>query len=263
LQVVWSGVSRFPSPPVGVVQIRREVSMQISATSTAYGGGQAQRLLNQLLQTPTAASGQDLPGETASVQRPSAPPLGPPASGGAGFTSGALSGLLSTQEASPADDAAGKLLDAADTDGDGTLSLEEIQAALGANAAGQTDALTGAIAQLDTDGDSKLGASELSAGIKAHHAHHGHHAAPPASADLAAAMIGDVDTDGDGSLSAGEVRTAIGGDGTSADGFASAFGKLDTDGDGQLTPVELTAALDTFRATQAAGGAAGAVEKTV
>ncbi|MDB5456906.1 MAG: hypothetical protein JWP92_2491, partial [Caulobacter sp.] len=238
--------------------------MQISAISTAYGGGQAQRLLAQLLQSQTAAAGQDLPGETAAASAPGGPPPGPPpsgAGGGGGFAADTLSGLLSTQEAaSPADGMAAKVIDAADTDGDGMLSLEEIQAALGGGAADQTDALSGAIAKLDSDGDSKLSADELSAGIKTRHAHGGHRPQPPTSADLAAQMIGDVDANGDGSLSAEEVQTAFAGDTTatpdSADGFASAFGKLDTDSDGQLTAAELSAALDAFRAAQAAGYAA-------
>jgi hypothetical protein len=147
--------------------------MQISSVSTAYGGSQAQRMLSALLQPQTAA-GQDMPGagETSGGSRPSGPPPGPAPNGGPSgqFAAHTLSDLLSTQEdddTSPFANIAAKLISQADTDGDGALSLDEIQATLGADEGGAADSLTAAIKTLDTDGDGKLGAAELSAALDA------------------------------------------------------------------------------------------------
>src|SRR5437879_511844 len=102
--------------------------MQIPSISTAYGGGEAQKLLSLLLHRRTGAAGQDLPG-SAPAADPSTPPA-PPAGGGAGatqFASATLASLLSTQEGPPSSaDIAGKVISAADTNGDGSLSLDEV-----------------------------------------------------------------------------------------------------------------------------------------
>jgi len=71
-------------------------------------------------------------------------------------------------------DLAAQVIGAADTDGDGALSVAEIDKALGRSTASSgADALNAAIGKLDTDGDGKLSATELSAGIDAFRvAHH-------------------------------------------------------------------------------------------
>ncbi len=240
--------------------------MQISSTPTAYGGDQAQRLLAMLLPPQGPSSGQDLPG--ADSVRPGQPPSPPPASQPAGRTSAAqfasstLASLLSAQEAPPTSaEVAGKIISAADADGDGALSLSEIEKAIGADTTSGTDPLSQAFASLDTNGDSKVSASELSTALDVQkgaggaHRHHQAHRAPPTSSDLAAKAIGAADTNGDGSLSVDEIETALGSTlaASAKDALTSAIGKLDTNGDGKLSPAELSAGIDAFRAARHRG----------
>ena len=232
--------------------------MQIAANSTAYGGSQAQRLLASLLQPQTSAR-QEQPGGTSSAKPdgppPGAPPGPPPGGGARQFASRTLGGLLSAQESSTSTDLASQLIDAADTDGDGVLSLEEIQKSLEASS---SDELSAQVAKLDTDGDGKLNADELSAGLEAARPDGPPpggppRGLPPSGADVASNLIGDVDADQDGALSLDEIKTELGLDATASDSLTSAFGKLDTDGDGKLGSAELTAALDAFQASHAYG----------
>ena len=110
--------------------------MHISSISTAYGGGEAHRLLHLLLPRQAGATGQDLPGPAPAADSSAAPT--PPAGGGpsgAQFASATLASLLATQEGPPTSaDIAAKVISAADTDGDGSLSLDEVSAALRAQA---------------------------------------------------------------------------------------------------------------------------------
>ncbi len=245
--------------------------MQISSTPTAYGGAEAQRLLNLLLQRQGSPTGQDLPGAgqgSAAASTPSAQPTS--GASAAQFTADTLSSLLSAQEAPPSSsDLAAKLIGTADTNGDGALSLDEVKAALGQTTTQTTtssaDALGQAFAKIDANGDGQISASELSSALDAqnaasganhaHHAHHAHHAAA-SSADLASQVLGAVDTNGDGQLSAAEIQTALGS--SSAGSLTSAIGKLDANGDGQLSASELSAAIDAFRAAHQRGGSATA-----
>jgi Ca2+-binding EF-hand superfamily protein len=146
--------------------------------------------------------------------------------------------MMQAQPQSPSD-LASNLISSLDADGDGKLSLDEIQQAL--NKAGVGGDITQAFQSLDSDGDGKLSESELTNGHQTaqthHHAHHGHMAQQIAQ-DLTSAF----DTDGDGSLSIAEINSALGKD--SADTSAqSGFAALDTDGDGKLSTAELTAAI--------------------
>ena len=247
--------------------------MQISSTPTAYGGGEAHRLLNMLLRPQGPRTGQDLPGagptdSAAPAAAPTQPAGGPDA---AQFASKTLASLLSAQEAPPSNaDIAGKIIGVADGDGDGSLSLTEVEKAIGADTTSGADPLGQAFAALDTNGDGQIGADELTAALDArqaaqgahhgHHGHHGHHVhgAQASSSDLAAKILGAADTDGDGSLSSDELQTALGA--SSSDGLASAIGKLDTDGDGKLSAAELSAGIDAFRAAHHRGAASVTVE---
>lgn len=224
--------------------------MQISATSATYGGSQAQRVLASLLQQASGSTGQEQPGKTkgAGGPPPGQPPGPPPGGGAKQFASNTLSGLLSAQETSGTDNLASKLIEDGDTDGDGSLSLEEIQTAMGSEA---SDQLTAAVSNLDTDSDGKLSAEELSAGLEANRPERRGPPPPPSSADVASRLIGDVDSDSDGSLSLAEIKSELGVD-EDAD-LTSAFGKLDADGDNQLSTAELTAALDAFQAARGYG----------
>lgn len=244
--------------------------MQISGTSTAYGGSQAQSVLSMLLQQKAggnADAGQEMPGVDAAS--PAAPPSPPPSGASDKFGDQTLASLISAQEGPPStSDLANSMLQAADTDGDGELSVDEIAKALGTDTTSGTDALTQAVNKLDTDGDGKLSADELSSGLdamkQAHHGHHGHHAhkasgAADSSSDLAAQVLKAADSDGDGDLSADELTTAVGDD-MSADDVKSALGQLDTDGDGKLSQAELASAFEAFRSTSQYGAQQAASE---
>lgn len=211
-------------------------------------------LSNLLLEdTSTSEASKTKPGKG---PPPGGPPPGPPPGGGAQqFASNTLSGLLSTQEeeTSAAGDLGSKLIEDTDTDGDGLLSLEELQASLGTQ---ETDTLSSALGKLDTDGDGKLSAEELNAGLEAKRPQGGDRPTPPSSADLASRLISDIDGDEDGALNLGEVQSALGEAGES-DGLAEAFGRLDGDSDGKLSATELSAALDAFMAARRSGSETG------
>jgi Ca2+-binding EF-hand superfamily protein len=229
-------------------------------------------MLSDLLLQQTK-TGQDLPGAAGASggsQRsgpPPGPPPGPPASGGPSsqFAANTLSDLLSTQEGdqtSPFADFAAKLINQADTDGDGALSVDEIKASLGSGSTSPTDAtddLSAAVAKLDTDADGKLSASELGAGLAAKRPHHGHHAGhtPKSSADVASKLISQADSDRDGALGLDEVEAALGSDAGAADNLSASIKKLDADGDGRLSAADLSAALDAFRTANQRGPATG------
>jgi Ca2+-binding EF-hand superfamily protein len=84
------------------------------------------------------------------------------AHGGGGSASGASS-----------IDLADELIGSTDTNGDGTLSLSEIENALGTSASSTASSdLTSAFNSLDTNSDGQLSASELSTGIDAFRAAH-------------------------------------------------------------------------------------------
>ena len=256
--------------------------MQISSTPTAYGGGEAQRLLNMLLQPQQTPAGQDLPGADSTTTTPTSstpPPTSSPSA--ARFTSHTLASLLSAQEAPPSSAAiSAKIIGVADTNGDGSLSLSEIQNALGADttagadASSSANALGQAFSSVDANGDGQISANELTNALAAQkgaqgasgvrHGHHAHHAhqAPPSSTNLADQLLGSSDTDGDGMLSVSEIENALGSSSTAgaSDVLTSAIGKLDTDGDGKLSATELSAGIDAFQAAHHRGGSAGAAQ---
>ena len=245
--------------------------MQTSSVSTAYGGGQAQRMLAALLQ-PQTRTGQDVQGaaEASGSAQPAGPPPerppGPPPNRASGqFAANTLTDLLSAQageETSPFSDLAADLIKQADTDGDGSLSVDEIKGAIGggSSSTGEADGLRAAMTKLDTDGSGTLSASELSAGLEARRSAHGHrhgHAAP-ASSDVATKLISQADGNGDGALGLDEIEATLGSDAAdSAEALTASIAKLDTDGDGKLSAAELSAALDAFRTASQGGQAAG------
>jgi Ca2+-binding EF-hand superfamily protein len=242
--------------------------MQISSTPTAYGGGRAERLLNMLLQPQAPPAGQDLPGgaTTAAASAPTPPSGGPSATR---FVSHTLASLLSAQEAPPTSaDIAGKIIGVADTNGDGALSLNEVETALGSDTTSGADGLGQAFSAIDTNGDGQISADELTTALDAqtavqgtqgaHHGHHGRHAhpAPPSSSDLASQAINAADTDGDGQLSLTEIEKALGDAAATGanDVLSAAVGKLDSNGDGLLSASELSNGIDAFRAAHHRGG---------
>lgn len=176
------------------------------------------------------------------------------------FASGTLAGLLALQQinyrAPTTSDLASKMIQGADGNGDGQLSLTEVEGALSGAAATDTSAVTAAFNKIDANGDGELSNSELSTALNAVQGqlkgahHHGRHAS---SSQVASEFTTLADGNGDGELSSSEVASALGVN-ASDSAFASAFGKLDSNGDGQLSVAELTAGLQAFR--QSFGAAA-------
>ena len=175
--------------------------MQIPTNSITYSTSGTQQMLAALLDQEDSDGGQDLQ----SAKEPGkGPPLGPPPRGDAAasnrFSTDTLSSLLSVQQQPPAaSDIASKLIGDADSDGDGSLSLDEIKAALNGGGASQTgstdDGLTPALAKLDTDGDGKLSSSELTSALESQHAAHkhgGHHHHAAAATEAPKATTPDV-----------------------------------------------------------------------
>jgi Ca2+-binding EF-hand superfamily protein len=209
--------------------------MQISSTPTAYGGGEAQRLLNMLMQQQAAPAGQDLPGDATPTTTPTTTATPPPPTSSpnaAQFASDTLASLLSAQQAPSASSVAQQVISAADTSGDGTLSLGEVETAIGGDTASGTNAASQAFAQIDTNGDGQISQSELTNALSAQdaaqngtqgpqgaHHHHHHHgggggggggASGQASTDLATQLLGATDTNGDGQLSLSELESTFG-----------------------------------------------------
>lgn len=157
--------------------------------------------LLKLLQSQSVSAGQqspdgDVDGASGTSQSPpaAAPPSVPAAQPSGQFAADTLTALISAQQSPPTPaDIAAKLIGAADGNGDGSLSLEEIQNAIspsgssGAQASGGS-AISGAFAKLDVNGDGALSADELATALqsmfaahKGHH-HHGQRAAGTATA---------------------------------------------------------------------------------
>ncbi len=253
--------------------------MQISSTPTAYGGNEAQRLLNMLLKQQPPRTGQDLPsGDSTTPAAAPAANTQTTAPSATQFASNTLASLLSAQEAPPSPaDVAAKVIKAVDTNGDGSLSLSEVETALGLNSTSGSDttsgassnsgadALSPAFGKIDANGDGQISADELTNALQAqnsdqgaqgvhrgrHHHHHGgaEGVGDASSTDLAKKLLGSADSDGDGSLSLNEIGTALGGSSASSrsDVLSSSFKSLDTDGDGKLSASEISAGIDAFR----------------
>lgn len=270
--------------------------MQISSTPTAYGGGEAQRLLNMLLQPRGQDGGQDLPTPSSTATTTTGAQAAQPTSSPSAtqFVSDTLASLLSAQEAPPsASTVANEIIKVADTNGDGSLSLSEVEAALGQTTTSGADSTSGsssadglaqAFAQIDTNGDGQISAQELTNALGAmngqqgaqgpdgvHHGggHHHHHgmggmggaggADSTSSTDLADTLMGQLDQNGDGTLSLTEIENALGISPTSssASSLSTAFNSLDTNGDGQLSTSEIAAGIDAFRAAHHMAGPTG------
>ena len=246
--------------------------MQISSSSAA-SSSMALQALRDLFQTSTTDSpGQSLPGfasETTEKAPPSGPPPGPPPASmnGGGFSADTMSALLGSQESSSSSGAgassssssfSSEIIDAADTNGDGTVSLEELAASLSTDSSSLTDAF----AEVDSDGDGQITSTELDAGLKAMGPPRGGPPPPPPSgiasaADMASDMLASSDTDETGSLSLSEVASALGKDSDDT-GLASAFSALDANGDGALASDELTSGIQTMIQKQMSAYAANA-----
>lgn len=122
-----------------------------------------------------------------------------------------------------------------DSDGDGSLSKDELTSALSSsddseNSDIDIDAL---LSELDSDGSGSISQDELSAALPP--------PPPPAGmggpGESAADLISELDTDGDGSISSDELAAL----GSSDD--SELFTQLDSDGSGAISRDELSSAL--------------------
>jgi hypothetical protein len=198
------------------------------STSSIGGASNQSQLLQQLMKmTQTPGTNSDDAADSAGdmqVLAPATPPGAPPAAGSTPsdmFSPDILSVLTSAQaggadpSAQAASTMAGQMVDQLDTDGDGEVSLSEMQTALGADGANASDGLTNAFAQLDTNGDGSLSTDELttglqkmaggSQGVHGHHGHHGHGGGPPPTDDADAT---DPSSDPDPSIATGAASSS-------------------------------------------------------
>jgi Ca2+-binding EF-hand superfamily protein len=159
---------------------------------------------------------------------------------------------------------------AADTNGSGGLTLDEMLQSAGQNSpTGKNGpSIEDIFGQMDTDGSGEVTQAEMEAFEPP---------APPMATDTASALLqaqeesssgsnfasqilSDLDTDDDGALSLDEFLAgapdAESGDEASLAGAEALFNQIDTDGDGSLTEDELAAS--TPPAAPPAGGAEGA-----
>lgn len=216
----------------------------------------------------SAAAGQNVPSGDASTNAQGASQ--------AQWADTTMSAMVSLQmQGSPpqppsASDVASGLIQSLDTDGDGELSLDEIQKAVSAatgqtsatqttsqtSSTDQTNTVAQAFAAMDTNGDGKISQDELTSAVQsdmsAHKAHHGgghhHHASSSSSSSGASSaaegLLSAFDTNGDSELSLDEISNGLGLSGTSgassSDPLQSLLSSLDTDGDGKLSQSELT-----------------------
>jgi Ca2+-binding EF-hand superfamily protein len=177
------------------------------------------------------------------------------ATGAAQMSGGTMSGMIALQtecEDAPSmtDELAQRLIDSLDTDDDGKLSAEEIDAAF--KAAGLSSDDGSGFASVDADGDGAITATELGSAIEtamqAHGPRGGPHGPPPggpqpSGEETATSLVSAFDTDQDGGLSLAEITSALGIE-DDDDGAASAFTSLDADGDGVLSSAEIASAVE-------------------
>lgn len=224
--------------------------MQISSSSTMQSSMSLQALKSLFQAGDTSSTGQEMPqamGGPGKGGRPSGPPPGPPPSGAASqrFGGDTLSTLLGEQTETPESRMVSDLMSSFDSDGDSSLSLDEIGAAFGAS---DTSALAETFASLDSDGDSLLSADELSTAFEANRPERPSGPPPgrgPSSAEIASSLIESLDAGEDGGLSLDEITTALG-ETEEADSasLSERFAALDTDGDASLSAQELSTAFD-------------------
>lgn len=233
--------------------------MQISSSSAATSS-MAPSALRELFQAPTTeTTGQISPtGEVSKSGkgRPPPPPPPPPAGSGtdAGFSADTLSALLQAQESGSG---GSDVIDEADTNGDGTVSLAELAASLGTDEA----AVSKAFSKVDSDADGQITVDELDAGLKEAGGRRGPHGPPPPASEVASNLLTSTDSDQNGSLSLGEISTALGQNDQTA--LTDAFASLDTNGDGGLGSDELTSAIESIFARQMAAYAANTGRTTI
>ncbi len=133
-----------------------------------------------------------------------------------------------------------QLLAKLDTDGDGSISKDELSTAVSSSEGkdGITVTLSDAFSDLDSNDDDSLDASELASMQMP--------PPPPRDAapqtDVAESLLSALDTDGDGTINSDELTAGLSSAGSTADS-AQVFDALDTNEDGTVRLDELTASL--------------------
>lgn len=145
--------------------------MQIQSSQGPASGGPGQ-MLSALLGKAGGVGGagpagaqppQGGPGGAGPAGGPQGQKGPPPGLAGGRMSSGTMSGLLNAQEMSAgklgdSDDPVSKLMQAADADGNGGLSTEELKSVLGDEA---PDDISESLAKIDRDEDGELSAEEI------------------------------------------------------------------------------------------------------
>lgn len=132
-----------------------------------------------------------------------------------------------------------QLLAKLDTDGDGSISKDELSSAASSDSKdGITVSLSEAFSSLDSNEDDSLDADELAA-IQM--------PPPPPpggepATDVAESLLSALDIDGDGTINSDELTAGLDSAGSTADS-AQVFDALDTNEDGTVSLEELTASL--------------------
>ena len=258
----------------------------------SYQGTDLQRLLGLLQSGQTPAAGQNLPtqadgAQSATTPPPPPPPSPAPASAADQFATDTLSSLLGAQgssTSSAANSLASMMMGALDGNGDGSLSLDEVNQALtGSGSSSSSSDIASAFSALDTNKDGVVSAQELAAALQSsglaggsqadptqqaaaqgaggHYHHHHHHggggaesASSASASGMASQIVGSLDANDDGTVSLDEITQALSASGTGStastttSGLASAFSALDTNGDGKLSADELTTAIQAYQA---------------
>jgi hypothetical protein len=186
-----------------VIAERRRIDVQTSALDSAQGQSQ---LLRQLMELARANASQEDSSQgagstqsaTGDQQDSQGTPPAPPAAGStpADMFSGQTLGALTTAQERAGDwrhqmdsIVADQMVSQLDTNGDGSLSLSEIESALGVSggsdgsgspsptgaSSNAIDGLTAAFAQVDSNGDGQLSADELTSALGQMQGHRGHH----------------------------------------------------------------------------------------
>src|SRR5262249_9693329 len=144
------------------VRLAKERSVQISANSNALALSLLQRLLQAGGSEASTASSAGQQSSATGQNSPGAAALS--GCGGPQLAPQTLSSAMSLQTQTPsASNLASNLISALDTDGDGAVSLDEIQQGL--SKAGFSTDVTQAFTSLDKNGDGKLSSDELANGI--------------------------------------------------------------------------------------------------
>ena len=134
------------------------------------------------------------------------------------------------------------LFSSIDTNGDGSISADELSTFL-ASATGDSTGADEFLASLDTDGDGSISASEFEAGAPP---------PPPGSSSTTTGLddlFSSIDTNGDGSISSDELTAFLATDSDDSTSIDQLLAALDTDGNGSVSESEFEAG-----ATGSSGG---------